>query len=248
MVAETGPKFDPMHQFEIVAWIPLKIGGLDLSYTNSSFWMSVAVLSSFIVLGGFGARRSSIPGRFQLVGELLYEFTANTLRDYAGKEGMRYFPLIFTLFMLVLFGNLAGMIPYSFTYTSHIVVTMTLALSVFVAVTILGFARHGFGYLKLFVPEGVPIFLLPLIILIEVISYLSRPVSLSVRLFANMMAGHTMLKVFAGFSVLLGSFYGLGPLAINIALTGFEFLVAVLQAYVFTVLSCLYLNDALHLH
>jgi F-type H+-transporting ATPase subunit a len=189
-----------------------------------------------------------VPGRWQSIAELAYEFIANTVRENAGREGMRYFPFIFTLFMFILFANLLGMIPFSFTVTSHIIVTFALALVVFVGVTVIGFIRHGAGFLKLFVPSGIPLALLPLLVVIEVLSYFIRPVSLSVRLFANMMAGHTMLKVFGGFVVALGVLAGWLPLVFVVALTGLEIGIAMLQAYVFTVLTCIYLNDALHLH
>jgi F-type H+-transporting ATPase subunit a len=183
---------------------------------------------------------------------MAYEFIANLIRENVGDAGRRYFPYIFTLFMFILFGNVMGLIPYSFTYTSHIAVTGALALTVIIAVTVIGFVKHGAHFLSLFVPGGMPWLLLPLMVPIEIISYLSRPLSLSIRLFANMMAGHTMMKVFASFVIPLGAVsFGVGgllPLAMDVALTGFELLVAFLQAYIFTVLTCLYLNDALHLH
>jgi F-type H+-transporting ATPase subunit a len=179
---------------------------------------------------------------------MIYEFVSKMIGDTAGKDARPYFPFILSLFLFVLVSNMIGMIPYSFTVTSHIIVTFALALFVFVGVTIIGFAKHGLSYLKLFVPSGVPAILLPLIVIIEIISYLSRPISLSVRLFANMMAGHTMLKVFGGFVVSLGILGGWLPLGFSIALTGLEILVAFLQAYVFAILTCIYLNDALHLH
>jgi F-type H+-transporting ATPase subunit a len=180
--------------------------------------------------------------------ELSYEFVANLLRDTVGNEGRAYFPFVFTLFMFVLLGNLLGLVPYSFTFTSHIVVTFSLAIMIFIGVTILGFVKHGVRFFSFFVPPGVSVVLWPLMIPIELISYLSRPISLSVRLFANMTAGHTMLKVFAGFVVSLGVIGGWLPLAFVIALTGLELLIAFLQAYVFTILTCFYIKDALHLH
>ena len=192
--------------------------------------------------------RALVPGRLQSVAELAYEFVANMVRENVGSAGQRYFPFIFTLFMFVLASNMLGMVPYSFTVTSHIVVTFALATVVFLGVTVIGFAKHGAGFLKFFVPSGVPVALLPLLVVIEVISYLTRPVSLSVRLFANMMAGHTMLKVFAGFVIGLGVIGGWAPLAFMVAFTGLELLVAFLQAYVFAILTCIYLNDALHMH
>ena len=180
--------------------------------------------------------------------ELVYEFVANMVKSNVGQSGMRYFPFIFCLFIFILVLNLLGMLPYSFTVTSHIIVTFALAATVFLVVTAIGFINHGFGFLKLFVPHGVPWWLMPIIVPIELISYLIRPVSLSVRLFANMMAGHTMLKVFGGFVVMLGIIGGWAPLAFIVVFTGLEFLIAFLQAYVFAILTCLYLNDAIHLH
>jgi F-type H+-transporting ATPase subunit a len=228
--------------------VPIEIGGVDLSFTNSSLWMAIAIglATLFLTLSMRGA--SVVPGRWQSMAELSYEFIANTVRENVGAEGQRYFPFIFTLFMFILFSNLLGMIPFSFTVTSHIIVTFALAIVVFLGVTAIGFTRHGLGYLRLFVPSGVPLALLPLLVVIEVLSYLIRPVSLSVRLFANMMAGHTMLKVFGGFVVALGLLGGWAPLAFIVALTGLEIGIAMLQAYVFTVLTCIYLNDAIHLH
>lgn len=243
--AEGGLALDPMHQFEIVRHIPIKFVGIDASFTNSSLWMviSVAVISIILLSGS----RKLIPGRLQSVGELGYEFIANMVRDTMGNEGRKFFPFIFTLFMFVLATNMLGMVPYSFTVTSHIIVTFTLAMTVFIGATIFGFYKNGLGYLKLFAPDGVPIVMLPLLIVIEVISYLSRPISLSVRLFANMMAGHTMLKVFGAFVVALG-WMGVVPLAVMVAFTGLEVLIAFLQAFVFAILSCMYINDALHPH
>ena len=177
-----------------------------------------------------------------------YTFVAKMISDTAGSSAKAFFPFIFTLFMFVLFCNMIGMLPYSFTVTSHIIITFMLATIVFVGVTIIGFIKHGIKYLELFVPKGVPVVLLPLIVVIEIISYLSRPISLSVRLFANMMAGHTMLKVFGGFVISLGLLGGWLPLSFSVALTGLEILVAFLQAYVFAILTCIYLNDALNLH
>jgi F-type H+-transporting ATPase subunit a len=189
-----------------------------------------------------------VPSKIQLVAEMSYTFVAKMISDTAGSNAKPFFPFIFTLFMFVLFCNMIGMLPYSFTVTSHIIVTFVLAAIVFVGVTIIGFVKHGIKYLELFVPKGVPVALLPLIVIIEIISYLSRPISLSVRLFANMMAGHTMLKVFGGFVISLGILGGWLPLSFSIALTGLEILVAFLQAYVFAILTCIYLNDALNLH
>jgi len=237
----------PLAQFEIKRWVPIKIGELDISFTNSSTFMvlTVVVVSAFLILGM--RRNALIPGRWQSMVELLYIFIANLLRDTVGKEGRPYFPFIFTVFMFILVGNLFGMIPYSFTFTSHIVVTFAMALVVFLGVTIIAIAKHRLYFFTFFMPPGVPLLMAPLLVPIEIISYLSRPISLSVRLFANMLAGHTLLKVFAGFVVSLGMF-GVFPLAFIIALTGLEIVIALLQAFVFTILTCLYLNDALHLH
>ena len=236
-----------MHQFEINRLMELEIFGLDASFTNSSLFMvlGAGLIVGFLALSMNG--RSLVPTRMQSIAELSYEFVANMVRENVGQAGMRYFPFVFTLFMFILVLNLIGLIPYTFTVTSHIIVTFALAAMVFVVVTAIGFARHGLGYLRLFVPDGVPIWLMPLIVPIELISYLLRPVSLSVRLFANMMAGHTMLKVFAGFIVSLGVF-GIAPLLFTIAFTGLEFVVAFLQAFIFAVLTCIYLNDAVNMH
>lgn len=237
-----------MAQFEIHRFIPMEVGGVDVSFTNSSLFMVLA-LGLITLFMTMSMRRSAlVPSRMQSVAELSYEFVANMMRDTVGSGGQKFFPFVFSLFMFVLFANMLGMAPYAFTVTSHIIVTFALAATVFLGVTVLGFIKHGAGYLKLFVPHGVPAALLPLIIVIEVISYLSRPISLSVRLFANMMAGHTMLKVFGGFIVMLGFIGGWLPLAFSVAFIGLEILVAFLQAYVFAVLTCIYLNDALHLH
>jgi F-type H+-transporting ATPase subunit a len=242
----------PIHQFQIFKIVPIEIGGLDFSFTNSSLFMFVAVLLAAGFLYFATASRSLIPGRAQSVAEMSYEFIANMLREGAGSSGMKFFPLVFTLFMFVLAANLLGMFPYFFTVTSQIIVTFALSILVIAIVVFYGFYKHGFGFLKLFVPSGVPVVLMPLVVAIEVISFLARPVSLSVRLFANMLAGHITLKVFAGFVVSLGALGALGiggailPLIMTVALTALEFLVAFLQAYVFAVLTCMYLNDALH--
>ncbi len=237
----------PVEQFKLTQLIPLEIAGMDVSYTNSSLWMTitVVVVTAFLTLSMRGGRL--IPGRWQSMAEISYEFIANMVRENVGNEGRKYFPFIFTLFMFILIGNLVGMIPYAYTFTSQIIVTFAMAVTIFVGVTVIGLVRHGVHFFSLFVPSGTPMILAPLLIPIEIISYFVRPVSLSVRLFANMMAGHTMMKVFGGFTVLLG-LLGVAPVLLLVALTGFEILVAVLQAYVFTVLTCLYLNDAIHLH
>ncbi|HEY9163759.1 MAG TPA: F0F1 ATP synthase subunit A [Magnetovibrio sp.] len=237
----------PIAQFEIKKLIDLNFGGFDVSLTNSSAFMVLTVMSVTLFLM-LGMRRGElVPGRWQSMAEMSYEFIAGLLRDNVGSEGRRYFPFIFSLFMFILFANLLGLLPYAFTTTSHIIVTFVLAMVVFIGVTIVGLVRHGGHFFSYFVPSGVPMAVLPLMIPIEIISYLSRPVSLAVRLFANMTAGHTMMKVFAGFILPLGV-AGIAPFAVDVALVGFEFLVAFLQAYVFTVLTCLYLHDAIHLH
>ncbi|MEE2654170.1 MAG: F0F1 ATP synthase subunit A [Pseudomonadota bacterium] len=238
----------PLAQFEIKTLIPLQLGDFDVSYTNSALFMSLTLIlvTLFLILGV--RRRALVPGRWQSMAEISYEFVSNLLRDTVGNEGRKYFPFVFSLFMFILFGNMLGMIPYSFTFTSHVIVTFAMALTVFVGVTILGFVKHGIHFFSFFVPPGVSIILWPLMIPIEVISYLSRPISLAVRLFANLTAGHTMLKVFAGFVVSLGIVGGFLPFAFVVALTGLELLIAFLQAYVFTILTCFYINDAIHLH
>jgi len=242
-----GGGHSPLVQFEIKEIVPLKLGGIDISFTNSSLMMviAVALTAGFFLIGM--RRGALVPGRWQSAAELTYEFVAGLFRDTVGHEGRRYFPAVFTLFMFILVGNLLGMVPYSFTFTSHIIVTFAMAAVVFVGVTILGFAKHGLHFFSFFVPPGSPVWMWPLLIPIEIISYLSRPISLSVRLFANMLAGHTLLKVIAGFIAMLGV-AGVLPLALVVALTGLEILIAFLQAYVFTILTCLYINDALHLH
>ena len=238
---------DPIHQFEIKELIPLEIFETNISYTNSSLFMSLAIIFVTLLLLLSIKNKSLIPSRFQSISEIFYEFIANMVSDNIGDKGRKFFPLIFTLFAFILFGNMLGMLPYSFTFTSHIIVTFVLAMFIFLLVTLLGIFIHGFKFFGLFVPKGVPMIMLPLMIPIEIISYLSRPISLSVRLFANMMAGHTMLKIFAGFIVPLGIF-GVAPLMVNVALTALEVLIAFLQAYVFTILTCLYLNEAINLH
>ena len=237
----------PLEQFEVKTIVPIEIGGIDISFTNSSLMMVIALVLGGGVVALAASRGAIIPGRFQSVAELLYEFIAGIIRETIGAEGRRYFPIIFTLFLFILIGNMLGMVPYSFTFTSHIVVTFVMALIVFVGVTILGFVRHGFHFFSFFVPPGAPIWMWPLLIPIEVISYFSRPISLSVRLFANMLAGHMLLKVIAGFVVAMG-LLGIIPLVVVVAITGLEILIAFLQAYVFTILTCLYIKDALDLH
>lgn len=245
MAAEHGAS--PLHQFVIERLVPLHIGGLDLSFSNSALFMAiaVAVITTFLVLSMSGARL--VPSRWQSAAELSYEFIANMIRDNVGSAGKAYFPFVFSLFMFVLFGNLIGMVPYSFTFTSHIAVTFALAAFIFIGVTFIALARHGWHFFTFFAPKGMPLALQLLLIPIEIISYLIRPMTLSIRLFANMMAGHTMLVIFAGFVVAMGLF-GFLPLALNIFFILLELLVAVLQAYVFTILTCIYLHDAIHLH
>ncbi|SDG46108.1 F0F1 ATP synthase subunit A [Roseospirillum parvum] len=238
---------NPIHQFEITPIIPIHIGDLDLSFTNSALFMTVAVALSFAFFWVATRRVAVIPGRLQSIAELLYSFIANMIRDNAGKDGMKYFPFVLTLFLYVALGNMLGLLPYSFTFTSHILVTAALALVIFVGVTILGFARHGMGYFRMFFPEGAPLLTAPMLIPIEIISYLSRPFSLSVRLFANMTVGHIMLKVLAGFIISLGVF-GIVPFAAVVGVTMLEIMIALIQAYVFTILTCIYLHDALHMH
>jgi len=237
-----------MEQFQIERIYPIEVFGVDATFTNASLFMVIAVvlISGFLIFSM--RRRALVPNRTQSIAELSYEYIANMVRENLGEEGMKFFPWVFTIFAFILTLNLLGMVPGAFTVTSHIIVTFAFAAMVWIAVTLIGFVRHGVGYLKLFVPEGVPWWLLPIIIPIELISYLIRPVSHSVRLFANMMAGHTMLKVFAGFVVGLGVIGGWAPLAFMVAFTGLEIVVAFLQALIFTVLTCIYLNDALHMH
>jgi len=240
---------NPMHQFEVYRLGPeINLGPANLSFTNASLFMAISAATILFFLFFGTKKKSLVPSKIQLVTEMTYSFIAKMINDTAGSAAKPFFPFIFTLFMFVLFCNMVGMLPYSFTVTSHIIVTFALAAIVFIGVTIIGFIKHGIKYLELFVPKGVPFVLLPLIVIIEVISYLSRPVSLSVRLFANMMAGHTMLKVFGGFVISLGLLGGWLPLSFSVALTGLEILVAFLQAYVFAILTCIYLNDALNLH
>ena len=240
---------NPMHQFEVYRIGPeINLGTINLSFTNASLFMIISAITILFLLFLGTKKKLLIPSKTQFITEMSYTFIAKMINDTAGSGAKSFFPFIFTLFMFVLFCNMIGMLPYSFTVTSHIIVTFMLAATVFIGVTIIGFIKHGIKYLELFVPKGVPIILLPLIIVIEIISYLSRPVSLSVRLFANMMAGHTMLKVFGGFVISLGLLGGWLPLSFSVALIGLEILVAFLQAYVFAILTCIYLNDALNLH
>jgi F-type H+-transporting ATPase subunit a len=242
---------DPIEQFHIEKIFTIgHIGNQEIAFTNSSAYMLGAVaLISLLMLG---SGRRLVPGRIQSVAEIAYEFVANTIRSTAGKEGMKFFPLIFSLFMLIAVSNIVGVIPYNFTIASHIIVTAALAFLVFFTVLIYGFYKNGLKFLKLFVPSGIPIFILPLVVFIEIFSFFLRPISHSVRLFANMLAGHIALAVFASFIPLLaglgilGYFGAILPLGMVIALTALELLVAFLQAYVFTILTCIYINDAIH--
>ena len=239
---------DPIHQFHIIPLFTLgHIGPYEIAFTNSAAFMLGAVALIALLMLGPTSGRALVPGRLQSMAEMTYEFVASTVRSTAGSEGMKFFPFVFTLFMFILTVNMIGLIPYTFTVTSHIIVTFAMAGVVFLGVTIIGIARHGFHFLSFFVPHGVPAVLLLLLVPIEVLSYFIRPFTLSIRLFANMMAGHTMLAIFAGFVTAMGIF-GIIPLGVDVLLIFLELLVAVLQAYVFTILTCLYLRDAIHLH
>jgi|TARA_R110002072_G_scaffold4706_9_gene32896 F-type H+-transporting ATPase subunit a len=238
---------EPLAQFVIKTKAELSLGGVNIDFTNSSLWMVITVIIAtlFMVMAMRG--RALVPGRLQSSAEILYEMIANMVRDNVGNEGRKYFPFIFSLFMFVLVGNLLGMVPGAFAFTSHLAVTFAMAMVIFLAVTVIGFTRHGFGYLRMFFPHGAPLWTAVILVPIELVSYLSRPISLSMRLFANIMAGHILVEVFAGFILLMG-LAGVIPLAALIGITALEFLVAVLQAYIFTILSCVYLHDAIHMH
>jgi F-type H+-transporting ATPase subunit a len=242
-----------MHQFQITPLIPIEIGGIDLSFTNSSLWMLIGAVISIVGLTIASERKAMIPGRLQVGAESLYHFIENLISDNVGGSAKQYFPLVFTLFVMVLIGNFLGMIPYSFTYTSHLAVTAGLALLVFFTVLIIGIARHGFHFFSLFVPSGVPLWLLWLVVLIEIVSFISRPITLSVRLFANMVAGHVLMKVIAGFAIMFASMGGIAwvgtllPIAFNVVMVGFEFFIGFIQAYVFAVLTCIYLRDTMEI-
>ncbi|HKU05982.1 MAG TPA: F0F1 ATP synthase subunit A [Bradyrhizobium sp.] len=245
-------KIDPIHQFNIEPLVTLgHIGKHTIAITNSTIYMFVAV--GIVGLLMLASGRQLIPGRMQSIAEISYEFVASTIRSTAGSEGMKFFPLIFSLFMFICVSNLVGIIPYTFTVSSHIIVTAALALLVFFTVLIYGVYKNGLKFFSIFVPSGVPGYILPLVMFIEILSFFLRPVSHSVRLFANMLAGHIALKVFAGFVAMLGVSLGtvgwiggVMPLALTVALTALELLVAFLQAYVFAILTCIYLNDAIH--
>ena len=252
MATESGPAIDPIHQFALHPVVSILVGGHDVSLTNSSLFMLLAVALTCLLVA-IGARGGSgVPGRLQAMAEMAYEFIAGMVRSAAGETGMRFFPFVFAIFFFVLLSNLIGFIPYSFTVTSQIIITAALALMVFLTVIVIGIKEHGLHFFNLFVPKGVPIYILPLVVAIEIISFLSRPISHSVRLFANMLAGHITLNVFGGFVVmLLGASAAVKAIAVlpflmTIGLDALELLVAFLQAYVFAMLTCMYLNDALH--
>jgi F-type H+-transporting ATPase subunit a len=237
----------PLDQFIVTRTVPLHIAGIDVSFTNASAWMLIVTgVASLLIWAGL-RRPSLVPGRAQSAVEMMYEMVDETLVSSAGPEARRYFPLVFTVFLFILVANLAGLLPYSFTVTSHIIVTFAMAAIAFIGITIVGVVNQGFGFLRMFAPAGVPWPMYLILTPIEIVSYFIRPISLSVRLFANMMAGHVLLKVLAGFVVTLG-ILGAIPLLVVVGMTALEALVAVLQAYVFTVLICVYLNDALHSH
>ncbi len=244
---------DPISQFQIKNVVKFgEVAGHDIAFTNSALFMAITVVGIWALLLAGSSRRALVPGRMQSIAELSYEFVANTIQSTAGKEGMKFFPLVFSLFMFILVANMIGIIPGTFTVTSHIIVTAAMALLVFFTVIVYGFYKNGLKFFKLFVPSGIPVFILPLIVFIEVLSFLSRPISHSVRLFANMLAGHITLKVLASFVTMLGGlgvagwFGAILPLGMVVAITALEVLVAFLQAYVFAILTCIYLNDAIH--
>ncbi|MEQ1705713.1 MAG: F0F1 ATP synthase subunit A [Rickettsiales bacterium] len=249
MSAEHG-SHSPLEQFAIVPIHPINIAGYDVSFTNSSLWMVLAVAAIIALLLPASRKRAVIPGRLQSSAEMLIEFINSTILDAAGKEGLKYFPIIFSLFVFILTCNLLGMVPGAFTVTSHIIVTFALAAFVFIGVTLIAIFKHGIGkFLHFFLPEGTPIIMAPLLFIIEFFSYLSRPVSLSIRLAANMVAGHVTMKVIAGLIITFGMVIGISSMfPLLLFLTGFEIAIAIIQAYIFTILTCVYLNDALHLH
>ena len=240
----------PLHQFEIQTILPLELKpiGVDISFTNASLFMVLGSVIAALFLSLATRPQALVPGRTQALAELWYDLVAGIMRENTGPKYKPFLPFVFTLFSMVMMGNMLGMLPYSFTFTSHIIATFTMAMIVFIGVTAIGFYRHGLHFFSLFAPEGAPMWLLPLVVPIEMISYMARPISLSVRLFANMLAGHTMLKIFASFSVSLGLIAGIAPLVVNVVLIGFEFMVSFLQAYVFALLTCVYLRDAIELH
>ncbi|MEZ5690907.1 MAG: F0F1 ATP synthase subunit A [Rickettsiales bacterium] len=241
---------NPLAQFEIKSLFPIEVAGYDISFTNSALWMFLVVAAIATLLLPASRKAAMIPGRMQNVGELLISFVKDMIKETSGHEGLKYFPMVFTIFTFVLFCNLLGMIPGSFTVTSHIIVTFALAIFIFVGVTLIAIFKHGIGkFLHFFLPEGTPMWMAPLLFIIELFSYLSRPVSLSIRLAANMMAGHVTMKVIAGLIMIFGVAIGIPTMfPLLMFLTGFEIVIAFIQAYIFTVLTCVYLNDALHLH
>jgi len=242
---------NPLDQFKVKPLVDIEVAGVDISFTNSSLWMLItaAFVIAFMLIGS--QRRALVPSRLQAALEIMYEMVAVMIRQNVGAGGRSYFPFIFSLFMFILFGNLFGLIPGSFTFTSQIAVTFALAAFIFVSVTIIGIIKHGFKFFGLFFPHGAPILSAPVLVPIEIISYFARPISLSVRLFANMTVGHVLLKVIAGGVVAMGSYYilpGIVPFFFLLAITALEIMIAVIQAYVFAILTCVYLHDALHLH
>ncbi len=246
---------DPLKQFAVKKIVPLDIAGIDISFTNASLFMVLATVFILLFHGLAVHKAKIVPSRLQSAVELLYEFIAQMLKENAGQQGLKYFPFVFSLFLFVLVGNLLGLVPYGFTFTSHIIVTFALAFTVFILVTFIGLYNHGWKFFRLFFPEGTPLVVAPILIPVEIIAYFARPVTLAVRLFANMLAGHVILKVFAGFTIMLGAVGGVfgvaggaAPIIMNVVFTAFEIFVAFIQAYVFTILTCLYLHDAIHLH
>jgi F-type H+-transporting ATPase subunit a len=244
---------NPIEQFEVTDLFPvMKIAGHQISFTNSALFMVLAVVLTAALMLGATAGRRLVPTRMQSVAEVLYEFIADMIRGTAGEAGLKFFPLVFSLFMFVLVTNLIALIPYTFSVTSHIIVTASLAVLVFLTVIIHGFWKNGLHFFKLFAPSGIPIFILPLIVCIELLSFFARPISHSVRLFANMLAGHITLQLVASFVTMIGAFGFVGwlgatlPLAFTVAMYALELLVAFLQAYVFAILTCIYLNDSIH--
>lgn len=241
---------DPLHQFVIKPIVPFEVGGVDLSFTNSSLWMMIAVVVSTTLFSTAMSRKALVPGRLQVLVEMFYEMVAGLVRSNIGPEGRKYFPFVFTIFILVLMGNLLGLIPYSFTFTSHIIVTAALSFFIFFVVVGMAIAKHGLHFFAHFAPPGVPWFVYPVLVPIEIVSYVARPITHGLRLFANMLAGHIMLKVFAGFSVsmaaagVFGFAAGIIPMLVNSGLIVFELLIAFLQAYVFAILACIYLKDS----
>jgi F-type H+-transporting ATPase subunit a len=237
----------PLEQFEIKELVPLSISEVPISFTNSALYMFLSVVAVSLLFWVGTRKKDFIPGKMQSFTEIIFGFINALVDENIGPKGMPFLPLIFSLFTFILFGNLFGMLPYAYTFTSQIILTFGLAMLVFIIITLLGFIKHGFGFFSYFLPKGTPLLMVPLLFIIELISFLSRPVSLSIRLFANMMAGHTMLKVFSMFTISLGIF-GFSTIIASIILIGFEFMVAFLQAYVFSVLTCLYIRDAIELH